>query len=102
MAAKTEKHVETVKLVWVEKDGIRTEVHPTTVESHKLVGWKLVATVEKVDGKVVETGQVIETPAHTVETSDGFLKTLPKDDETVPVEPAKPAVIAKTEPAPKK
>lgn len=97
MAAKTEKHVETVELVWVEKDGMRTEVHPTTVESHKLAGWKVVGTVEKVDGKVVETGKVIETPAHTVETSDGFLKTLPKVDETLPEKPAE-----KIKPAPKK
>ncbi len=42
MAGKKSKPNEAVKLVWMEKDGERLEVHPTTVQSHRSVGWKVV------------------------------------------------------------
>lgn len=84
-------------LILMEKEGERMAVDATTVESHKMAGWKVVGMETRVDGKVAEMGEVIETPAHTVETSDGFLKTLPKFDETGPAVP-----VEKTGPKPKK
>lgn len=34
-------------LVWMEKDAETIQVHPTTVEAHKKLGWKEVARKEK-------------------------------------------------------
>ena len=42
MAAEKSKPSKSVKFVLMEKDGMQLEVHPTTVKSHELVGWKVV------------------------------------------------------------
>ena len=38
-----------VELVWMEKDGEKAQVHPTTVKSHQEAGWKLVLDAEKTE-----------------------------------------------------
>jgi hypothetical protein len=40
--APKKKKVSDSKLVLMEKDGEQLEVHPTTVESHKAVGWTVI------------------------------------------------------------
>jgi hypothetical protein len=37
------KKAEVVKFVTVEKDGVRLEVHPSTLEAHQAAGWNVVA-----------------------------------------------------------
>lgn len=69
------------------KKGVEEKaVAPADVSSHLLDGWTVVGTAEvDADGKMVaETGRIIETPAHTIETSDHFLKVMPKFDELPP------------------
>jgi hypothetical protein len=46
------------KLVLMEKDGEQLRVHPTTVEAHKAVGWKVVE-----DSKAASESPAEEVPA---------------------------------------
>lgn len=78
------------------KKGIEEKaVAPADVSAHLLDGWNVVGMAEvDADGKIVaETGRIIETPAHTIETADHFLKAIPKFED-LPPEPIVPEVIA--------
>lgn len=70
----------------MKKGSEEKAVAPAEVSAHLLDGWNMVGTAEvDADGKMVAvTGRIIETPAHTIETSDHFLKVLPKFDELPP------------------
>lgn len=84
------------------KKGVEEKaVVPAEVSAHLLDGWNVVGTAwGDADGKLAEvTGRVIETPAHTIETADGFLKSLPKFDEPQPE--VKPLVVPVEEKAKK-
>lgn len=76
-------------------------VAPAEVSAHLVDGWSVVGTAEvDADGKLTAvTGRIIETPAHTIVTADGFLKNLPKFDEPQPV--VKPLVVPVEEKAKK-
>jgi hypothetical protein len=76
-------------------------VEPSTVEARKLAGWHVIGTAElDSDGNVVQTGKVIETPAHTIVTTDGFLKILPV--YVAPAEQVVPPVVKAEAAKPKK
>ena len=71
---------EKVEFALMKKDEEELAVAPADVAAKELLGWNIIGTAEvDSEGKITAvTGRVIETPAHTIETGDGYLKVLPK------------------------
>lgn len=104
---------EKLEYALMQKGDEKVAVDKSLINDHELLGWNVVGICEVGDDdSVLETGKVVGTPAHTIVTSDGFLKVLPiQVDNPSPlaavgpvirVEPAKVVKVAKViKPAPK-
>lgn len=55
--AKKSKPVKSTGLILMEKNGEQLEVHPTTVESHKLAGWKVMESAPQKEAEVPEEAE---------------------------------------------
>lgn len=97
----------------MQKGDEKVAIDKSLINDHELQGWTVVGTCE-VDSNdvVIETGKVINTPAHTILDADGFLKVIPIQVDkpalvavagpVIRVEPAKVVKVAKVvKPAPK-
>jgi hypothetical protein len=93
------KMAEKLEYALMKKGDEKVAVDKSLINDHELLGWNVVGICEvDSDDVVTETGKVIGTPAHTIVTTDGFLKVLPVQvDNPAPVAAVGPVI--KVEPA---
>lgn len=97
---------EKLEYALMRKGDEKVAVDKSLINDHELLGWSVIGTCEVGDDdSVLETGKVINTPAHTILDANGFLKVIPiQVDNPAPapavgpvirVEPAKVVKVAK-------